>query len=297
MMNYVLPEAASQDSSETKRKWRSGKKRESGGGNSVKMDDFFGSALNDAEEEEEERDDDESEDGEEDDEEGQKEHHRLSSPVPSTPKTSISLQKSGGSRHGSSEFTMDALRRNWDLEEDLQDGLEQIGRAESASIQTHVLDAEGKRDDKRDVAEHLADWRRSWASEVRAEAGAAQKREEEAKSSSSTSTSAAAQSSTLLDERLRGDFSYWHAGPRLSVEGARAAYAGLFDTALSTGDYYSVHVVECAVRPDVDLRALMAVALRAAQAGKLAVTLAQRSHALVSFFVLCYLRAFTHFHL
>jgi hypothetical protein len=93
------------------------------------------------------------------------------------------------------------------------------------------------------------------------------------------------------------------------MEGMKNCYAGLFDSALSTGHFTSVkvrslqaqlfalinfctlslmlfyssimfnQVLECVVRPDIELKRLMAAVLRIAHSGNLHSTLLQRSHA------------------
>lgn len=91
------------------------------------------------------------------------------------------------------------------------------------------------------------------------------------------------QTSTVhVDERLHGDISYFHQGDRLSNEGIRCAYAGMCDTALSLGSHYSVQVVECVVRPDIDIKKLMAVVLTASKQLNLQYKQYQSSHAVIS---------------
>lgn len=82
------------------------------------------------------------------------------------------------------------------------------------------------------------------------------------------------------DERIAGDFTHWHSGTRLSLEGLREAYHGLFPTALNSGSFFCVHVVECVLRPDVELCQVVAAALRACQHMRpaLSCSFAQRSH-------------------
>ena len=94
------------------------------------------------------------------------------------------------------------------------------------------------------------------------------------------STASPADPST--DPRLRADFSNWHSGPRLTNEGILATYAGLFETPLQSGKYYSTHVIECVLRPDVELKRLMGVLLRCAAQHHLHLLYVQRSHALIS---------------
>jgi hypothetical protein len=67
------------------------------------------------------------------------------------------------------------------------------------------------------------------------------------------------------DERIHGDFSHWHTGPRLSCEGIRLSYIGAYETVQNSGGYYSVRVLECVVRPDIALADLIGAVVRVAK--------------------------------
>lgn len=136
-------------------------------------------------------------------------------------------------------------------------------------------------------------WRLAWGSEVMAVVELQQEQrdeeerrlqvEAESKNRSSSSSSSSRVKSHALpsrgdDERIKGDFSHWHSGERLSADGIKACYHGIFESALNSGAFFSVHVVECVVRADMDLKKLIAAVVRTARAMNLEFVLAQRSH-------------------
>jgi hypothetical protein len=69
----------------------------------------------------------------------------------------------------------------------------------------------------------------------------------------------------IEDERIHGDFSHWHTGPRLTVDGIRLSYVGTYETAQNMGTHYAVRVLECVTRPDVALADLIGAIVRVAK--------------------------------
>lgn len=88
--------------------------------------------------------------------------------------------------------------------------------------------------------------------------------------------------SNEFDERTRGDFSLWKDGSRLTWIALKQSYVGLFDSLLNTSNHYRcVSVMECVVRPDIELKRIMAVALRASHNLSCKFQLLKRSQALI----------------
>lgn len=88
-----------------------------------------------------------------------------------------------------------------------------------------------------------------------------------------------------IDPRIRGDFNVWHKGSRLTSEGIHAAYTGIHTPPLTdtASKCFTSHVIECVIRPDVELRGIMAIVFQACQHhGLLFETHEQRSHALIA---------------
>lgn len=95
-----------------------------------------------------------------------------------------------------------------------------------------------------------------------------------------------------VDERLRADFSMWThnqataapAGP-LTWQGMKTRYSGLYKSTLAMGPAEGVFhcngLLECLVRPDIDLKQIMAVMYRAATSLKYNFTFIQKSMALI----------------
>lgn len=86
------------------------------------------------------------------------------------------------------------------------------------------------------------------------------------------------------DERLRGDATSWDSGPRLTPEGIKAAYSGLYDILPANSHNLSaIFVQEFVVRPDVPLLTLMNTIAIAAKSTQLIFTRKQRSQGIISY--------------
>ncbi len=60
-----------------------------------------------------------------------------------------------------------------------------------------------------------------------------------------------------VDERIKGDMTSWFNGSRLTVEGIKTYYTGLYDTQATLGQYNCISVQEYVIRPDIPLQTLM----------------------------------------
>jgi hypothetical protein len=89
--------------------------------------------------------------------------------------------------------------------------------------------------------------------------------------------------SKRLDNRVQGDTASWITGPRLTIDGIKEAYGGLYETLLNTGSYISIFVQEFVVRPDTPLTTLMNTVAISAKSTQLIFSRRQRSQGLISY--------------
>jgi hypothetical protein len=85
------------------------------------------------------------------------------------------------------------------------------------------------------------------------------------------------------DERMRADFNVWTNASRLSWQELKQSYVGLFDSLLNATNpsYSCVCVMECVLRPDAELKRIMAIALRASHNLDCKFQLLKRSQAII----------------
>jgi len=88
--------------------------------------------------------------------------------------------------------------------------------------------------------------------------------------------------SRVVDKRVFGDAAGWDKGPRMTVEGIKEAYGGLYDTLFHTGNYRNIYVQEFVVRPDTQLVMLMNAIAIAAKSIQLVFSRRQRSQGIIS---------------
>lgn len=88
--------------------------------------------------------------------------------------------------------------------------------------------------------------------------------------------------SRILDKRVFGDAAGWDKGSRMTVEGIKQAYGGLYDTLFHTGNYKNIYVQEFVVRPDTQLVMLMNAIAIAAKSIQLVFSRRQRSQGIIS---------------
>lgn len=88
--------------------------------------------------------------------------------------------------------------------------------------------------------------------------------------------------SRVIDKRVFGDAAGWDKGSRLTLEGIKIAYGGLYDTLFHTGNYKSIYVQEFVVRPDTQLVMLMNAIAIAAKSIQLVFSRRQRSQGIIS---------------
>lgn len=90
------------------------------------------------------------------------------------------------------------------------------------------------------------------------------------------------QKTRILDKRVFGDAVGWDKGSRLTLEGIKQAYCGLYDTLFNTGNYKSIFMQEFVVRPDTQLVMLMNAIAIAAKSIQLVFSRKQRSQGIIS---------------
>jgi len=235
----------------------------------------------------------------------------------SVPFSPILISKSTGNL-ADQGISIESLRRNWELEEDLHGGLQKIVSAElnlkrdyhktymerstslssispmKSEITDDVLYSPSKRVDD------------EWGRVVAAVADELAREDNLSDHNHISSfdhepdvddddgdlgpapTITTNQPELLHDDRVKVDFTVWRSGAKLTWQGLKDCYTGLYDMALPgsgmslTSNNSSVVVLECVVRPDVELKRLMAVILRSSHALGCRFQLCQRSHAIVT---------------